>query len=709
MNLRIFLNKYQKILFIILALGLFFSIAPEAKAAGPLIAFAVIALAPLVLGILKAFISISVFIGVVAGIHWISGFLIDSGIYLQSILLDPEKFTAIRTTWGILRDFINIFFILVLLVIAFATIFNVKDYKAKDLLPKLLIAALLINFSLIITFEVIKLLFVPAQVFLSSLTQGSSISEKLADAFNIQKFFDPGFIKYIPGIGEGAELIEWMFRGVLFVAEAFILSWIALIIWARIPVLIGLMIVSPVAWLGYTVPAIRKGSWDAWWQKLFCWGFIPIPLFGLIYFVIYFNQKLTAEINQAVPSSFLTSVLSFLGLNVSQALVWIITIGIFLGGMMYVKNLSCSMYSWVMAGLTGLWGGVRGGVGRAVDWGYTATGAAGAVKGAGGRIMEEGIPFLGKQRFGAVQREAREKRWAEGLTGLAGLPPTFAAERNTIERAEKATRDIENRLKRISGLPPGQAVIEEKRIIQEAVRKGPSDPEGLAGLMLMAKKGQLDVTTFNDAVRQFEKMPLVLTRIFSEWKEGKFGGIKADQLMPLLRDIRTPLEAKRIGYSFIASDDGKRVIEDRTFDSVEFKEMYEILGGRNTKDGRTAKKFVTEIKPTIVAEYNFNNPAREFDDPAQYPTDVEDAVLKLIKKTGSKDFTKYTKDEWNKPEFKAALRDLLSNKATTENRATGNINNTRKYAEEVRKWLIRESKDEDELRIFNDAATAAGI
>jgi hypothetical protein len=54
---------------------------------------------------------------------------------------------SISTAWGIVRDFSNMWFILGLLFIAFATILRRESYGMKALLPKLLLMAVLINFS----------------------------------------------------------------------------------------------------------------------------------------------------------------------------------------------------------------------------------------------------------------------------------------------------------------------------------------------------------------------------------------------------------------------------------------------------------------------------------------------------------------------------------------------------------------------------------
>lgn len=58
--------------------------------------------------------------------------------------------TAVTNGWVIVRDLCNMFFIVVLLVIAIATILKIEMYHYKKLLGRLIIMAVLINFSKLI-------------------------------------------------------------------------------------------------------------------------------------------------------------------------------------------------------------------------------------------------------------------------------------------------------------------------------------------------------------------------------------------------------------------------------------------------------------------------------------------------------------------------------------------------------------------------------
>ena len=55
--------------------------------------------------------------------------------------------SAVSYGWVVVRDLCNMFFVLILLIIAFASILRVDSYNLKTWLPKLVIMAVLINFS----------------------------------------------------------------------------------------------------------------------------------------------------------------------------------------------------------------------------------------------------------------------------------------------------------------------------------------------------------------------------------------------------------------------------------------------------------------------------------------------------------------------------------------------------------------------------------
>ena len=59
-------------------------------------------------------------------------------------------FEAVRSAWAMVRDVCNMFFIIFLMLIAFGTIMNIQEYSYRNTLTRLILMAVLINFSLMI-------------------------------------------------------------------------------------------------------------------------------------------------------------------------------------------------------------------------------------------------------------------------------------------------------------------------------------------------------------------------------------------------------------------------------------------------------------------------------------------------------------------------------------------------------------------------------
>jgi len=170
--------------------------------------------------------------------------------------------------WIIVRDVCNNFFIAILLVISMATVLRVQTYHYKNLLPKLLVMAVLINFSkmfvgiMIDASQIIMLFFGNA---LSEL--GGSVvlaSLGLHQLYNYSQ--------------EGTELPEnqdlsWatvyalIYAIILSVIAVVVVGIVTIILIYRIVMLWFLVILSPVAFLATTIPQGSKFA-GTFWSKL---------------------------------------------------------------------------------------------------------------------------------------------------------------------------------------------------------------------------------------------------------------------------------------------------------------------------------------------------------------------------------------------------------------------------------------------------------
>jgi len=176
-----------------------------------------------------------------------------AALTLESVV-EPEtqaviiNFSAVQESWKIIRDFVNMFFILFLIIMAFGTIFDIKKYTWRDMLVPFLIAALLINFSLVIGQYVAGVSNGLSSVLLKQI---AGFSNDMANGFDIQRAI-PGNEFAAQGLamiaqGSAKVIFTGLFSIIFLIIALF--AFLAALIFAlvRIPVLWFLLIISPIA------------------------------------------------------------------------------------------------------------------------------------------------------------------------------------------------------------------------------------------------------------------------------------------------------------------------------------------------------------------------------------------------------------------------------------------------------------------------------
>lgn len=187
----------------------------------------------------------------------IQGLLVVAA-YQEFITLEP-----IRAGWVMIRDISNMFFVVVLIVIAFGTILHIESYNYKKWLPKLILMAVLINFSkticglLIDVSQVVMLTFVNAFKDIG----GANLTEML------------GITSILKLTGGGDALTN-----VLTVVAAYVLGMIylliAIVVVGTIAAMLAMRLVmlwiyivlSPLAYLMQAFPGGSKYA-SQWWTE----------------------------------------------------------------------------------------------------------------------------------------------------------------------------------------------------------------------------------------------------------------------------------------------------------------------------------------------------------------------------------------------------------------------------------------------------------
>lgn len=190
--------------------------------------------------------------------------------------------TSITTAWGILRSMANIALLFTFILIGVATVLDVEQYGVKKLLPRLLIAALLLNFSLFITKGIIDIGDTFAVQFYKEINGGNPgaptfsiqnepISEAFMDATNLRSVYSgvltPGGLQVAKTIDYSTIVLISFLGIILFSIAAFVFLSLSVMFVARVVTLIFLMIVSPVGFIASAIPGLGSQG-DKWWKML---------------------------------------------------------------------------------------------------------------------------------------------------------------------------------------------------------------------------------------------------------------------------------------------------------------------------------------------------------------------------------------------------------------------------------------------------------
>ena len=238
--------------------------------------------------------------------------LIDYSLSVGVSPSNPLTPVIVTTGWEFTSGFVNMFFVLTLTFIGLATILRLKDYEAKKILPKILLIAVLVNFTPVIIGFIVDMGNLVTNFFIKQTTWidiGTFITETLG-LFNLEDIFET----MASSITENS--ITFLFNmigtmiGVLIpliyvYAAIYIYFCITGMFFLRVVMLWVLTILSPIAFFSYIFPSGPLKilfpdilGWEKWWEEFLKWVVVGIP-FGLF---LYISQEmLKGDVGFTVP------------------------------------------------------------------------------------------------------------------------------------------------------------------------------------------------------------------------------------------------------------------------------------------------------------------------------------------------------------------------------------------------------------------------
>lgn len=517
------------------------------------------------------------------GISYIGALLITIAATFIQILVEVSRTIIsnqmILTGFKITLSVTNLGFVLAIVVIAFSTILRFQTYGAKQLLWKLIVAAVLVNFSLTIAGVLIDFANVIGMSFVDASSGGNinSFAANLANSLNIQET--------AKGAGLGS-VIEGYFKmlasitltaifNLLLVVVFFALAFMMLI---RNIYLMILVILMPIVWLLWIFPNL-SGHWSKWWSSFIRWTFFFPAMMFFVYVSIFASNQITNTIKNIADTTAKTEVGAAsklageggVGGNnfIASILASFAKMGILIGGLIAANSLGIN-------GAAAALGIAKG----AKNWAIGKAGklAMAPVKAAGAGAAAAGKPFA--QKLSNLLTKPG-LRWIPGAKGAAAQLAEAGARSKEVEEYQK---------KNLNSLTPAQ---------REQVYKG-GLPVGViaksALLASAAKDGKVKQLLEGSEKLSSEQKQKRLEQFVTAAKQTHPGMEVKD--IPEIKDIKNtsiPLFAKITGQN-IKDIVEKTAPKDIAKQSGEALANPEFLAALNNKQiEQTAKTGVTAI------------------------------------------------------------------------------------------------------------------
>jgi hypothetical protein len=199
----------------------------------------------------------------------LAGFCIKLTFFVLKFVIEVAGYNgfidspAVTVGWVMIRDMTNMFFVVVLLIIAFGTILGLEQYEYKKLLVKMLLAAVIVNFSRVICGLIIDV----AQIIMVTFVNGiaATASGNLVNMFQVDQIFALG-----AGQDVGATASVTFIAGVAALVFSAMMLMVMLaflfLIVARMAMLWVLIVLSPLAFVLNVLPQTEKYA-SEWWGQ----------------------------------------------------------------------------------------------------------------------------------------------------------------------------------------------------------------------------------------------------------------------------------------------------------------------------------------------------------------------------------------------------------------------------------------------------------
>ncbi len=396
------------------------------------------------------------------------------------ITKDTSIGAAINQSWTIIRDICNLLFIFGFVYIGIKTILDSDDSGTKSLVAKIIIGALLINFSLYFTKVVIDVSnFLATEIYTqatggaSTITPRGDIGLQFANQLGIGSLYKTAGTAEFKNVTGGGMLWFYIMGAIFLLITTFVLAAGAILLIIRFVALIFIMIFSPILFAGTIFPK-TQGAVEDLWGKLISYSFFAPVYFLLLFISLKITGATTATLRGDTPMSSGMAGTQFESFGV--ILNFLIIIMFMIMSLLAAQKMS-----------------IAGGS-QAIKFGNTLRGYGQRAVGASTAGLAAKI---GRSTVGRVGNTLADKKWLKDAAAKGG-PGGFGARQ--LFKASKATGDATFDARNIAGVGGALGIGEGRKGGYTTIQKEIKEKEEKFAQSL----GQLDDSDPRVAARKAE-------------------------------------------------------------------------------------------------------------------------------------------------------------------------------------------------------------
>lgn len=384
------------------------------------------------------------FIGVV-------GILFDLALNFFVVGFSENVYTPVADTignviWAAFRDMANILIIGMFTLIAVSVILGVQSLNAKRMVARVLIIAVLINFSLFFARTIIEISnFIANQFYtamaldnekntkstaggttfeqITNFASKAGISGQFINLLGLRSAFDAQQTTNNVYKEAGKSVVTAVIYGfttaLLLLAVSLVLGYAAILLIARTALLLFLLVTSSLAFAAFLIPKWGENIWNTWWDTLLRSAFFAPLLMIMLWATMTLSYALVEGVakKQGKPASFdqlFSNTES--GSGVVALLVFLLILAMLYGSIRFASSFANKMTGYAQ-----------------LKWGLGAALVGGA--GTGGFLMRQGLG-----RFDALASRINSYR---ASAAMAAHDRELAKEHPDLKRIETLKKKYE--------------------------------------------------------------------------------------------------------------------------------------------------------------------------------------------------------------------------------------------------------------------------